>query len=66
MSTKSIKRNQNKKLIETLNLNFKYFKIYVQCPYCGDLLKVNPERNYPCKECNHTFSEKEIREKSTW
>ena len=64
MSTKSNKKNQNKKPVHSLNLNFRYFKIYIQCPYCGDMLKVNPERNYYCKSCNYTFTEKEIREKS--
>ncbi len=64
MSIKPNKKNQNRKPIDSLNLNFRYFKIYIQCPYCGDLLKVNPERNYYCKNCNYTFTEKEIREKS--
>ncbi len=63
MGIKSKKRNDNKKRIESLNLNFRYFKVYIQCPNCGEILKINTDRNYYCKDCNHVYSEKEIREK---
>jgi hypothetical protein len=63
MSSKANKNNQDKKPTDSLNLNYRYFRIYIQCSYCGDLLKVNPERKYFCKQCNYTFTEKEIREK---
>ena len=63
MSVKLNERNGNKKPIESLNLNFKYFKIYIQCPNCGELLKVNLDRKYFCKYCDYTYTENEIREK---
>ncbi|HDZ19283.1 hypothetical protein LCGC14_1052270 [marine sediment metagenome] len=63
MSIKSSKKNNHEKEIESLNLNFKYFKIYIQCPFCGDLIKINPEREYECRKCNQTFTESEIRER---
>ena len=63
MGIKSKKRNDNKKRIESLNLNFRYFKVYIQCPNCGEILKINADRNYYCKDCNHVYSENEIREK---
>ena len=63
MSIESNKRNKNKKPIDFLNLNFKYFKIYIQCPICGDLLKVNTNRKYYRKDCDYSYSENEIREK---
>ena len=62
MSITSKKRNDDKKPIDSLHLNFKLFKIYIQCPNCGDLLKVNIDRKYFCKYCNYMYSENEIRE----
>jgi rubredoxin len=59
----SKKRNNEKKPLDSLNLNFKYFKIYIQCPECGELLKINIDRKYHCKYCEYEYSEKEIREK---
>ncbi|MFX1525696.1 MAG: hypothetical protein ACFFCC_19490 [Promethearchaeota archaeon] len=63
MSIECNRGNCNKKPFESLDLNFKYFKIYIQCPNCGNILKVNLERTYYCKKCNYIFTENEIREK---
>ena len=63
MSIKSNKKNNQEKKFESLNLNFKYFKIYIQCPCCGGLIKINPEREYECRNCNQIFTESEIRER---
>lgn len=63
MSIKSNKKNNQEKKFESLNLNFKYFKIYIQCPNCGDLIKINLEREYECGNCNQSFTEDEIRER---
>ncbi|MHA2037959.1 MAG: hypothetical protein ACW98X_16100 [Promethearchaeota archaeon] len=63
MSIQSKKRNNDRRPFDSLNLNFKYFKIYIQCPNCGDLLKVNLERKYYCRFCDYTYSQDEIREK---
>jgi len=38
-------------------------KIEIQCPNCGDVIKINPERKYLCRSCDHIFTENEIREK---
>jgi hypothetical protein len=62
MSIESDKRNSNKKPFESIDLNFKYFKIYIQCPHCGNILKVNLEQNYYCKYCDYIYTENEIRE----
>ncbi|MHA2182659.1 MAG: hypothetical protein ACXAAH_14660 [Promethearchaeota archaeon] len=61
MSIKSNSRANDRRPLDSLNINFKYFKIYVQCPNCGDLLKVNLEREYYCRYCNITYTEDEIR-----
>ena len=63
MSIESNKKNESKKRNKSLDLNFKYFKIYIQCPYCGDVIKINPERKYLCRSCDHIFTENELREK---
>jgi len=63
MSIESNKKNESKKRNKSLDLNFKYFKICIQCPYCGDVIKINPERKYLCRSCDHIFTENEIREK---
>ncbi len=64
MGIKSNNINTNKKRIDSLNLNFKYFKIYIQCPNCGNLLKANTDWDYYCKSCDIKYSENEIREKN--
>ncbi|MFW9894712.1 MAG: hypothetical protein ACFFD7_02800 [Candidatus Thorarchaeota archaeon] len=63
MSTESNKRNANKKPFESLYLNFKHFKIYIQCPNCGNILKISLARKYYCRYCDNTYTENKIREK---